>query len=167
MPKVIPNIEALQVPAVQQQPHRLFIHMFTYYHKYPTGHSAQRDYSGLNLSWHRNEQESQWMRWLKLASLNGTCNTNKATDCMPLGSIMNWWHHPSLTTWLSRLVEKSYDLDKARTCLRLVPCILVILYRFKIQTMLTTVQGALAIFPLNIRLLEQHVGKFTPFLPFQ
>lgn len=27
----------LHVPAVQRQPLRLFIHMFTYYHKYPTG----------------------------------------------------------------------------------------------------------------------------------
>lgn len=75
----------LQVPAVQRQPLRLFIHMFTYYHKYPAGHSAQRDYSGLNLSWHRNEQGSQRLRWLKLASLDGTCSTNKKTNCTPLG----------------------------------------------------------------------------------
>lgn len=86
----------LQVPAVQRQPLGLFIHMFTYYHKYPTGHSAQRDYSGFNLSWHRNEQGSQRLRWLKLVSLDETCSTNKK-NCMPLGAIMNWWHHPSLT----------------------------------------------------------------------
>ncbi len=86
----------LQVPAVQWQPLRLCIHMFTYYHKYPTGHSAQRDYSGLNLSWHRNEQGSQRLRWLKLARLDGTCSTNMKTNCMPLGAIANRWHHLSV-----------------------------------------------------------------------
>lgn len=66
----------LTVPAVQWHL-GLFIHMFTYYRKYPTGHSAQRDYSGLNLSWHRNEQGSQWLRWLKLVSLDETHSSNK------------------------------------------------------------------------------------------
>lgn len=37
----------LQVPAVQRQPLGLFIHMFTYYHKYPTGHSAPGITAGL------------------------------------------------------------------------------------------------------------------------
>lgn len=96
----------LQVPAVQWQPLRLFIHMFTYYHKYPTGHSAQRDYSGLNLWWHRNEQGSQQLRWLKLASLDGTHSTNKKTNCMPLGPIMNWWHHLSLMAFVRHYPDR-------------------------------------------------------------
>lgn len=113
----------LQIPAVQHQSARLFIHMFTYYHKYPTGHSAQRDYSGLNLSWHRNEQGSQWLRWLKMDSVDGTCSTNKKTNCMPLGSIMNWWHHlsPCLHGVMVSITQdnchiwwliKSYEQDK-------------------------------------------------------
>lgn len=71
--------------------------MFTYYHKYPTGRLAQGDYSGLNLSWHRNEQGSQQLRWLNLDSVDGTCSTNTKTKCMPLGPIINGWHHLSLT----------------------------------------------------------------------
>lgn len=72
----------LQVPAVQQQPLRLFIHMFTYYHKYQQGTRLRGITEGLIYrGTEMSRGHSGWGDLSWIALMGHAAQTRKQTAC--------------------------------------------------------------------------------------